>query len=116
MQYVLHQTFGYILRIVTFSVIRYDNLVSSGFTSPVMAGCLLDRNMTDAMTIATDLRWRHDGRNRSPWNEPECGLLYSRAMAHWNIFDQVTKPIAPRSRSRSRSVSPFYLSVIIKCS
>eukprot|EP00658_Telonema_sp_P-2_P010920 TRINITY_DN14157_c0_g1_i5.p1 TRINITY_DN14157_c0_g1~~TRINITY_DN14157_c0_g1_i5.p1 ORF type:complete len:279 (-),score=56.81 TRINITY_DN14157_c0_g1_i5:373-1209(-) len=66
----------------------YDTLVSSGFTSPVMAGCVLDRNMTDASTIATALRRRHDGRNRSPWNEPECGLLYSRAMAHWNIFDQ----------------------------
>ena len=28
------------------------------------------------------------GRNRSPWNEPECGQLYSRAMAHWNLYDQ----------------------------
>eukprot|EP00656_Telonema_subtile_P006667 TRINITY_DN13095_c0_g1_i1.p1 TRINITY_DN13095_c0_g1~~TRINITY_DN13095_c0_g1_i1.p1 ORF type:complete len:787 (+),score=161.65 TRINITY_DN13095_c0_g1_i1:3-2363(+) len=67
---------------------QYETLVSSGFTSPVIAGCILDRNMTDASTIATDLRRRHDGRNRSPWNEAECGLMYSRAMAHWNIFDQ----------------------------
>ena len=67
---------------------RYENLVSSGFTSPVIAGMVLDRNMKGALEIAGNLRQRHDGRHRSPWNEPECGLLYSRAMAHWNIFDQ----------------------------
>jgi len=67
---------------------QYTNLVSSGFTSPVIAGMVLDRNMKGALEIAGNLRQRHDGRHRSPWNEPECGLLYSRAMAHWNIFDQ----------------------------
>ena len=67
---------------------QYENLVSSGFTSPVIAGMVLDRNMNGALEIAGNLRQRHDGRHRSPWNEPECGLLYSRAMAHWNIFDQ----------------------------
>ena len=67
---------------------QYTNLVSSGFTSPVIAGMVLDRNMKGALEIAGNLRQRHDGRNRSPWNEPECDVLYSRAMAHWNIFDQ----------------------------
>jgi len=67
---------------------QYETLVSSGFTSPVIAGCILDRNMEGALEVAGHLRQRHDGRHRSPWNEPECGLLYSRAMAHWNIFDQ----------------------------
>lgn len=67
---------------------QYETLVSSGFTSPVIAGCILDRNMAGALEVAGNLRQRHDGRHRSPWNEPECGLLYSRAMAHWNIFDQ----------------------------
>ena len=50
----------------------------------------------DSVSVRNDFRLtvgcaslqRHDGRHRSPWNEPECGLLYSRAMAHWNIFDQ----------------------------
>jgi hypothetical protein len=67
---------------------QYESLVSSGFTSPVIAGMVLDRNMDGALEIAGNLRQRHDGRHRSPWNEPECGLLYSRAMAHWNIYDQ----------------------------
>lgn len=39
-------------------------------------------------TLATNIRNRHSGTNTSPWNEPECDLLYSRSMAHWNIFDQ----------------------------
>ena len=67
---------------------HYTNLVSTGFTSPVIAGLMLDRNMKDGMAVNGYIRTRHDGRHRSPWNEPECGLLYSRAMAHWNIYDQ----------------------------
>lgn len=67
---------------------KYTNLVSAGFTSPVIAGMLLDRNLSGAETVAGNIRNRHDGRNRSPWNEPECNILYSRSMAHWNIFDQ----------------------------
>lgn len=69
---------------------QYDTLVSTGFTSPVVSGMLLDRNTEGALTIAGWIRTRQDGRNRSPWNEPECNLLYSRAMAHWNMFDQST--------------------------
>jgi len=67
---------------------QYDSLVSSGFTSPVIAGLLLDGDVDEAERINKYIRARHDGRNRTPWNEPECDLLYSRAMAHWNIFDQ----------------------------
>ena len=67
---------------------QYTTLVSIGFTYPVVAGMIYDRNIEDATTIAGMIRARHDGRNRSPWNEPECGLLYSRAMAGWNLFDQ----------------------------
>lgn len=66
----------------------YDSIVSIGFTYPVIAGMLLDRNTRDAEELAADLRRRHDGRNHSPWNEPECGLQYSRAQAAWNLLDQ----------------------------
>lgn len=64
------------------------HMVSGGFESQVVHGMLLDRNCVDATTAATNIRHRYDGRNRSPWNEPECGQLYSRSMAHWNMFDQ----------------------------
>ena len=64
------------------------NIVSGGFESPAIAGMLLDRNTEGATTAAINIRHRYDGRNRSPWNEPECGQLYSRSMAHWNLYDQ----------------------------
>tara|TARA_B100000795_G_C22776814_1_gene430382 strand:+ start:127 stop:1620 length:1494 start_codon:yes stop_codon:yes gene_type:complete len=66
----------------------YETIVSTGFTSPNISGMLLDRNVTDACTIAQHIRTRHNGLTASPWNEPECNQLYSRAMAHFNIFDQ----------------------------
>lgn len=66
----------------------YDTLISTGFTSPVIAGLVYDRNEADALLALGHIRQRQDGRHRSPWNEPECDVLYSRAMAHWNIFDQ----------------------------
>ena len=69
----------------------YDKLVSTGFTSPVIAGLLLDGTpeaLDAACQAAANIRRRHDGRTASPWNEPECGQLYIRAMAHWNIYDQ----------------------------
>jgi hypothetical protein len=53
-----------------------------------VAGLVLDRNMKGALTVASLIRKKQDGRMRSPWNEPECNVLYSRTMAHWNMFDQ----------------------------
>jgi hypothetical protein len=31
-------------------------------------------------------RRRFDGERRNPWNEPECGHHYARAMASWACF------------------------------
>lgn len=66
----------------------YENLVSTGFTYPVLAGLLHDRDVDTAMVGVNNIRQRQDGRNRSPWNEPECDVLYSRMMAAWNLYDQ----------------------------
>lgn len=68
----------------------YDDIVSTGFTYPVVAAMIAEGNLGMASVIAKRIRARHSGTNRSPWNEPECGLLYSRAMASWNLFDQAT--------------------------
>lgn len=54
---------------------QYDTIVSTGFTSPVVAGFLLDRDTASAEHVAGNIRRRQDGRNRSPWNEPECNEL-----------------------------------------
>ncbi len=66
----------------------YDNLVSTGFSYPVIAAMIHDNNTEMALEWARNIRNRHSGVNRSPWNEPECGLWYVRAMAAWNLFDQ----------------------------
>jgi len=66
----------------------YDTLVSIGWVYPVIAGLLHDGNTTDAMSMNDMLRQRQDGRNRSPWNEPECNTHYSRQMSGWGLYDQ----------------------------
>src|SRR5438874_1645691 len=37
----------------------------------------------DALKIISATRARHDGRKRNPFDEPECGHHYARAMASW---------------------------------
>ena len=54
---------------------RYDTLVSAGFTSPVIAGLIADgtpASLQAALDVVGDIRNRQDGRTASPWNEPEC--------------------------------------------
>ena len=92
----------------------YDTLVSTGFTSPNIAGMLLDRNTEGAELFCEYIRNRQDGRNRSPWNEPECNVLYSRAMAHWNIFDQACGHTYD-STSASLGFDPRYSPTNFKC-
>jgi len=67
---------------------KYDTLVSIGWTYPVISGLLHDNNITDATYLNEMLRQRQDGRNRSPWNEPECNTHYSRMMSSWGLYDQ----------------------------
>lgn len=66
----------------------YDTLVSIGWTYPVIAGLLHDRNIAAATSMNDMLRQRQDGRNRSPWNEPECNTHYSRMLSGWGLYDQ----------------------------
>ncbi len=41
-----------------------------------------------ALTMLDDIRHRHDGSRRSPWNEIECGDHYVRAMASWSLLEE----------------------------
>jgi hypothetical protein len=38
------------------------------------------------MRVVEAVRARHDGERRNPWNEPECGHHYARAMASWAVL------------------------------
>ncbi len=41
----------------------------------------------EATKVAKAVRDRHNGANRNPFNEPECGDFYARAMASWALLD-----------------------------
>jgi hypothetical protein len=75
---------------------------------------LLDRNTQSAEFVVQQIRQRQDGRNRSPWNEPECGLLYSRAMGGWNLLDQAAGAKYD-STSASLAFDPRYNQTAFKC-
>jgi len=40
----------------------------------------------DALRVIQAVRDRFDGRKRNPFNEPECGHHYGRALASWNTL------------------------------
>lgn len=63
-----------------------------------------------AVGVVTDVRRRHDGRRRNPFNEPECGHHYARSMAAWGLvvawsgfdYDAVTATLGFRREVGSR--------------
>jgi uncharacterized protein (DUF608 family) len=40
----------------------------------------------EAQAVVESARLRHDGESRNPWNEPECGYHYARAMSAWALI------------------------------
>jgi non-lysosomal glucosylceramidase len=42
--------------------------------------------LAEALTVIEATRCRHDGERRNPWNEPECGHHYARAMSSWAVI------------------------------
>lgn len=41
----------------------------------------------EGLEMAKAVRDRHDGRYRNPFNEPECGHYYARALAAWALLE-----------------------------
>jgi uncharacterized protein (DUF608 family) len=40
--------------------------------------------LREGLEVLEDVRWRFDGERRNPWDEPECGHHYARAMSAWS--------------------------------
>ena len=65
-----------------------------------------------------DVRFRFDGERRNPWDEPECGHHYARAMSSWSTLIALTgfhyhgaeKMISLMPRSQSPSFTAFWAS------
>jgi hypothetical protein len=58
----------------------YEGLVSGGHKAMVAEG----------LKCIAAVRDRHDGRKRDPFDEPECGHHYARAMASWTAIPALT--------------------------
>jgi hypothetical protein len=66
---------------------QYSDKVWSGLEYPVAGLLLFEANVERALTMLADVRERHDGTRRSPWNEVECGDHYVRPMASWTLLE-----------------------------
>ncbi len=42
--------------------------------------------LDDGIRTIEDVRLRYDGERRNPWDEPECGHHYARAMSSWSTL------------------------------
>jgi hypothetical protein len=56
--------------------------------------------IAEGETIVEAIRARHDGAARNPWNEPECGDHYARAMASFGLLQAYARSHIDLSRGR----------------
>jgi len=56
--------------------------------------------IAEGETIVEAIRSRHDGSTRNPWNEPECGDHYARAMASYGLLQAYAQAHFDLSRGR----------------
>jgi uncharacterized protein (DUF608 family) len=78
----------------------YSDEVWSGLEYPLACLLLFEGEIEPALTMLADIRERHDGTRRSPWNEVECGDHYVRPMASWALLEAAAgyQYNAPRGR------------------
>lgn len=58
----------------------------SGFEYTAAIGMLQEGMYDDALKCIKSIRNRYDGEKRNPFDEPECGHNYARAMAAWSTL------------------------------
>jgi hypothetical protein len=56
----------------------------TGFEYAAAVGMLYEGQTENALKCIKSIRDRFDGRKRNPFNEPECGYHYGRAMTSWS--------------------------------
>ncbi len=64
----------------------YFGEIWTGLEYQLAASLAFEGMMTEALNIVESTRRRFDGERRNPWNEPECGHHYARALASWGCF------------------------------
>jgi len=64
----------------------YFSEVWTGLEYLLSASLLYEGMEAMAIEVARAVRSRHDGKKRNPWDEPEAGRHYARAMAAWSLI------------------------------
>lgn len=59
----------------------------TGVEYEVAALLLYEGMVEEALELLRGVRARYDGRERSPWNDVECGDHYARAMSSWALLE-----------------------------
>ncbi len=61
----------------------YFSEAMTGFEYTAAVGMLFEGQVDDGLKCIKSIRDRFDGYKRNPYDEPECGHHYARAMASW---------------------------------
>ncbi len=64
----------------------YSDEVWTGIEYQVASHLITEGMVEEGLAIVKGARDRHDGRRRNPWDEPECGSHYARAMSSWGLI------------------------------
>ena len=81
---------------------KNDSTASSSKAPPDAAWLAQTGDFANAEEIVRDIRARFDGEKRNPFDEPECGRHYARALASWSVFKAVVKGRVKSSHDRAR--------------
>jgi non-lysosomal glucosylceramidase len=66
--------------------VPYFSEAWTGLEYQAAAHMMFEGMVDDGVTVASAVRARYDGYRRNPWDEPECGHHYARAMASWALL------------------------------
>ena len=64
----------------------YSDEVWTGIEYQVAAHLIYEGMVDEGLAIVSAIRARHDGLRRNPFDEPECGHFYARALASWSVL------------------------------
>jgi uncharacterized protein (DUF608 family) len=94
----------------------YFSEVMDGFEYQFAAHLIYEGMLAEGLTVAESARLRFDGERRNPWNEPECGHHYARAMSTWALivalsgfhYSGVDRKLTLTPRVRAQNFSCFW--------
>jgi hypothetical protein len=86
--------------IIPLTAVLRAHEVWSGCEYEVACLMIQEGLIAEGESIVEAIRSRHDGSARNPWNEPECGDHYARAMASYGLLQAYARLQIDLSRGR----------------